>query len=92
MPLSIRSGFSGPIVLRRRRRRYLNAFKCPAHHASQNPVQDANDKNDLVLRTRKLPKENVHQRDRPKHYAQTKPPDNPTVNPNMDVIHKPASE
>src|SRR5579863_4221248 len=76
------------MVLRRRRRRYFDALKRPAHDASQNPVHDADDKNDLVLGTRKLPKENVHQRDRPEHYAQTKPPDNPAVNPNMDVTHK----
>src|SRR5579863_10688192 len=70
------------------RRGNFDAFKRPAHKAPQNPVHDADDKNDLVLGTRKLPKENVHQRDPPEHYAQTKPPDNPAVNPNMDVTHK----
>ena len=60
----------------------------PAHDASQNPVHDANNQNDFVLRARKIPKEYVHQRDRADDHAEQKPPDNPAVNTNVDVIHK----
>ena len=60
----------------------------PAHDASQNPVHDANNQNDFVLRARKIPKEYVHQRDRADDHAEQKPPDNPAVNTNVDMIHK----
>lgn len=51
-------------------------------------MHDANNKNDLVLRARKIPKENVDQRNGAEHHAQTKPPDNPAVNTNVDMAHK----
>jgi len=76
------------MAFQRRHRRYLNAFKSPAHYSSQNPVHNADKKNNLVLRASELSKENVHQRDGSEHNSQTKPPDNPAVNANMDVVHK----
>jgi hypothetical protein len=70
-------------MLRWRNRAYPNAIESPTYNATQNPVQDADNKNDLVLSARKIAKENVHQRNRAEHHSQTKPPENPSVNPNM---------
>jgi hypothetical protein len=65
----------------------LNALKGPTYDPSQDPVQYANDKNDLLLGARKISDENVYQRYYPADQTQIKPPNNPTVNPKMDVIH-----
>lgn len=75
------------MTFRQPRTLYFYALKGPAHYASQNPVHDANNQNRLLLHVRKISQENVHQGDRSAHDSQTKPPDDPVVNPNMDVIH-----
>jgi len=43
----------------------LNALKGPTYDPSQDPVQYANDKNDLLLRARKIPEKDVYQRYHP---------------------------
>ena len=75
------------ITFRRRRRGDSDSIVGPAYDASQNPMHDADDQNDLILSARKIPKKDVHQSDCSDDHAQTKPPDNPAVNANMDVTH-----
>lgn len=50
-------------------------------------MQDPDDQNDLVLGSGQIAEENVDQCDGSEYDSQSKPPGNPTVNANMDVIH-----
>jgi len=88
MPFSLHLRPSLLLTFRQRRRRYFNAFKGPANNAAQNPMHNANNQNDLVLGAGKIPKKNVDQRHGAEHHAQTKPPNNPPVNTNVDMAHK----
>jgi uncharacterized protein (TIGR03435 family) len=72
----------------RRHGRDGNAVISPAHQSSQYPMHDANDQNHLVLRPRKIAKEDVHYRDDSANHAQTKPPQYPTMNSNVNMAHK----
>ena len=88
MPFPFIVDSSRLIAARRRHRRNPDAVESPTDKASQNPVHDTNHENNFVLRSRKISKKNIHQRDGAEHDSQTEPPDNPAANPNMDVIHK----
>ena len=69
MPLS---DFIDPrqlLVLRRRRGPHRDAVESPADNSAQDPVHDADQKDDPVLRARQIAKENVHQRNRAEQYA-----------------------
>jgi hypothetical protein len=52
-------------------------------------VQYTDQENDILLRSREIPAENVDDRNHPANYANIEPPKHPTVHAQMDM-HKPS--
>lgn len=73
------------MVLRRWRRGNLDSFKRPTDNPAENPVDYADQQYDLVLRARQISKQDIYERDGPKHDAKAQPPYDPAVNPNVQV-------
>jgi hypothetical protein len=67
---------------------HLDALERPTDEASEKPVHQSDDDESLFLASRKMPSKNVYQGDYSAHYPYRNPPDDPAVNPHMNVIHK----
>ncbi len=85
MPLEL--GCEVCFLRRTRRRGWLNNLnpEAPTDHASEDPVHNADEEDDQFVRLGEIPSDDIENRYRTTNHAQPKPPDNPAVNPQMNV-------
>jgi hypothetical protein len=76
------------VFIRRLGQTDLNTSQGPTYTASQKPMQYAKDENNPVLRSRQISAKDVDQCGHPAYCADIEPPDDPAVNPHMNVMHK----
>lgn len=61
-------------------------IRSPAHETTESPEGDAHHQNHMVLRTRQVPKENVHQGHDARDDSDVEPPHHPLPNAQMNVL------
>src|SRR4051794_15879306 len=86
MPFQLFSSFDDLFTLRSCRRwAHSKTFEGPAYDSSQQPMECAHQQQDALLNRREMVADDNGQRDRTADYSHIEPPDNPAVDPNVDV-------